>query len=70
MRNGIGRGLLALGTAGAFLTILRGRLHLPSKSLPVPWPWDVLQESFRGRHYCTFLAPSHLKRLVLGQARP
>ena len=45
-----------------------GRLHLPSRSLSVPWTWGALPESFRGQHYCTFIAPSYLKRLMLGQA--
>ncbi|MEO3784367.1 hypothetical protein ABGB12_13610 [Actinocorallia sp. B10E7] len=47
---------------------LRGRIHLPSRSLSVPWTWNALPESFRGQHYCTFIAPSHLRRLMLGQA--
>lgn len=48
---------------------LRGRLHLPSRSLSVPWKWNVFPENFRGQHYCTFISPSHLKRLMLGQTR-
>ncbi len=45
-----------------------GKIHLPSRSLSVPWTWSALPESFRGQHYCTFVAPSYLKRLMLGQA--
>ncbi|WP_106403588.1 hypothetical protein [Actinocorallia populi] len=46
----------------------RGRLHLPSRSLSVPWTWNALPASFRGQHYCTFIAPPYLRRLMLGQA--
>ncbi len=46
-----------------------GKLRIPSRSLSVPWSWSAFPESFRGQHYCTFIAPSYLKRLMLGQAK-
>ncbi|GAA3203203.1 hypothetical protein GCM10010468_17180 [Actinocorallia longicatena] len=52
----------------AYVAWWDGKLHLPSKALSAPWSWVLLPESFRGQHYCTLVAPSHLKRLMLGQA--
>ncbi|WP_306355792.1 MULTISPECIES: hypothetical protein [unclassified Nocardia] len=43
-----------------------GTLHLPSKSLHVPLDTPGIPDAFKGQHYCTLIAPEHLKRILLG----
>lgn len=47
-----------------------GRLHLPSSSLFVPLDTPGIPEAFKGQHYCTLVAPSHLLRLLSGTVTP
>lgn len=71
MRNGIGRGLLAPGTAGAVRAVLPPAPSTrPAGSPSVPWSRGVPPEGFRGRRYRTFIAPSYFERLMPGQAGP
>lgn len=47
-----------------------GVLHLRAYALVVEWldpRWQNLPEAFRGVHYCTLIAPGHLRRVLLGE---
>ncbi|WP_306362256.1 hypothetical protein [Nocardia sp. CC227C] len=47
-----------------------GKLHLPSKALHVPLDTPGIPDAFKGQHYCTLIAPEHLKNILLGTVPP
>ncbi len=50
-----------------------GRLHLQSLAIRVDWNdwlWRWMPDRFRGQHSCHFIAPEHLRALVLGEVMP
>ncbi|GAB4586557.1 hypothetical protein [Nocardia sp. IFM 10818] len=47
-----------------------GTLHLPAKALHVPLDTPGIPDAFKGQHYCTLIAPEHLKRILLGAVHP
>lgn len=51
----------------------KGQLHVRSKSFQVDWKdprFAELPGKFRGVHYCHFIAPAYLDRLLKGEAEP
>lgn len=50
-----------------------GRLVVRALSIRVDWDawwWAWMPDRFRGQHSCHLIAPEHLRRIVLGEARP